>query len=90
MPHFWLYHLIAGHKVAIEYVRTHLDLTRIFSPYQIKNINNPQLTILATRLRDYTHRTNAKQVSIVKIQTDQTRCEGYLNEKPRSHNPDVT
>jgi hypothetical protein len=55
-----------------------------------KNINNPHLAIWATRLRGYTHRTNAEQVSIVKIQTDQTRYGGYLNEKPRLHNQDVT
>jgi len=35
-----------------------------------KNINNPHLAIWATQLRGYTHRTNAEQVNIVKIQTD--------------------
>jgi len=55
-----------------------------------KNINNPHLAIWATRLRGYTHRKNAEQVSIVKIRTDQTRYGGYLNEKPRLHNQDVT
>jgi len=90
MPHFWLYHLIAGRKVGIECVWTHLDLTRILSLYQIKDINNPHLAILAAQRRGYTHRTNTEQVSIVKIQTDQTRYGGYLNEKPRLHNQDVT
>jgi hypothetical protein len=36
------------------------------------------------------NRTNAEQVSIVKMQTDQTRYGGYLNGKPRLHNQEVT
>jgi hypothetical protein len=55
-----------------------------------KNINNPHPAIWATRLRGYTHRKNAEQAGIVKIQADQTRYGGYLNEKPRLHNQDVT